>query len=206
MSLLGSQVFANPGQPLWAPYGSGGSTGPTGPAGPTGTIGPTGPTGGGGGSSVLSQTLQYTVPASTDGATGAQSVGVFLTRPLNEGIPALDGSGNSTVISGLGVNLSTYDITVPSGTYVFNGYACETMTSGQMILQFRSPGSNVITGPTVGADNRTYACPVQGSFDGPAVFNIKTYGEVSIGDGRDWGTGNTLGPSTFVALTLNKIA
>ena len=202
MSLLGSQVFANPSTPLWA-SASGGGGGPTGPTGP---IGPTGPSGGGTGTSILSQTLQYTVPASNDGATGPQSTGVFLTRPLNEGIPALDGSGNSTVISGLGVNLSTYDITCPTGTYQFSGYACETMTSGQMILQFSSPGSNAITGPTVGADNRTYACPVQGSFNGPATFQIQTYGEQSIGDGRDWGTGNVIGPSTFVALTLTKIA
>ena len=180
MSLLGSQVFANPTTPLWAAAGSGG-----------------------GGSQVLSQTFTYTVPTSTDGG-GPKATSAFLVRNLTGGIPALDGSGNSSVIPGLNLNLSNYTITAPAGTYVFNGYACETMISGQARLNFG--GSNQIVGPTVGTDNRTYACPVQGSFVGPATFTLESYGEVSIGDARDWGTGNAISPSTFAALTLTKIA
>ena len=48
MSLLGSQVYANPSQPIWQPFGTGGGgggTGPTGPTGPTGATGTTGSTG-----------------------------------------------------------------------------------------------------------------------------------------------------------------
>lgn len=45
MSLLGSQVYANPARPLWISVDSSGVIGPTGPAGPTGGTGPTGPTG-----------------------------------------------------------------------------------------------------------------------------------------------------------------
>lgn len=47
MSLLGTQVYANPATPIWQPFGTGGggATGPTGPVGPTGPAGPTGPSG-----------------------------------------------------------------------------------------------------------------------------------------------------------------
>lgn len=45
MSLLGTQVYANPSQPIWQPFGTGGGGGGTGPTGPTGATGPTGPAG-----------------------------------------------------------------------------------------------------------------------------------------------------------------
>lgn len=202
MSLLVNQSYANPSRPLWASVdASGGGVGPTGPAGPTGPTGATGPTGGGG--NVLSQTLLFQTPSNGGGPAFTFS---WTDRPFNTGSPALDLSGNSTVISGLSLNLSNSEITVPTGTYVYSGFASTTMTVAQARLAFITPSRTTVPGATTGTDDRTFPCPFQGTLTGPAVFTVQTNGQVSRGNDEDFGINGGFGDNIFAAITLTKIA
>lgn len=96
MSLLGSQVYANPSTPIWLSAGTPLPPGPTGPIGPTGPpmgdTGPTGPTG-------------FTGYTGVAGGTFAPSYASFYStaiQPLT--------TGAETVVSYNGTFISTPDI------------------------------------------------------------------------------------------------
>jgi hypothetical protein len=181
MSLLGSQVYANPTTPLWASAGSGG------------------------GSSVLSQTLLFYTASLTNGG-GPASTSNWTDRPLNAGVPALDGSGNSLVISGLSLNLSNSQVTLPAGTFTYNGGASLDMIVGQAQINVISPTASVQPGLISSADARTFVCPYQGTLTGPCVFTIQTQGQVTTSSDRDLGTAGGFGSNVFCSIQLNKIA
>ena len=205
MSLLANQSYANPSRPLWAPFGSsgGGSTGPTGPSGSTGATGATGPSGGGGGS-VRSQTLLFQVGSLVNGG-GPATPFDWTDRPLNLGNPALDGSGNSQVISGMSLNLSNSQITLPSGTYTYSGTASLDMTVGQACVNILSPSTSKQYGCVSSTDSRTFVCPFQGSLTGPCVFTVQTNGQTTFGTDRDLGTAAGFDSNVYCAITVNKI-
>jgi hypothetical protein len=88
MPLVPNLAYANPGQSVWAAFGSGGGGGGTGPIGPTGPVGATGaqgaqgaqgitgsqgPTGSAGGTGPLGATGPAG-PTGADGATGPQGI------------------------------------------------------------------------------------------------------------------------------------
>jgi len=181
MSLLGTQVYGNPSTPLWASAGSGG------------------------GSSVLSQTLKFQVASLTNGG-GPASTSSWTDRPLNLGVPALDGSGNSTVISGMSLNLSNSQVTLPAGTFTYVGGASLDMIVGQAQINIISPTASTQPGCISSADARTFVCPFQGTLTGPCVFTIQTQGQVTTSTNRDLGTAAGFGPEVYCAITINKIA
>jgi len=150
MSLLPVQAYANLSTPLWASADISGGAGPTGPTGPAGTgaTGPTGPAGAGG--SFVTQIFQYEVPSGSNGGT-APGTGTFYARPFNTGYPALDPSGNSTVIAGLSLDTpSTSTIfTFPAGTFAISGELGGLMTVEKARL-YDSAGSNVLASRHIG--------------------------------------------------------
>lgn len=204
MSLLGTQVFANPTTPIWAAVGTGGgATGPTGPAGSTGATGPAGPTGGGGGTIAI-QTLTYQVPLLSNGG-GPVTGSLWYTRPLNTGSPALSGS-NSTTISGMSLNLSNAEITLPSGSFYVNGSVGGEMIVNQGRIYVSSgPGAPYyILGTVEGADSRTSYSVIQGAIVGPAVCEVQFAGLVSNGDDRDWGSRGDFDSNVYTTFSFTK--
>lgn len=182
MSAVPKISYANQFQPLFQPYGTGsGSTGPTGPA--STVTGPTGPANSG---DLPSQVLQYAVPSGTPGGA-APGANAYYTRPINQGVPALTGGGDSTVITGL--NLTADQITLPAGTYAIQGSVVGLMTTIKSRLFDVTNNTVVALGLAVGADGRnnestfyteiTIAAPTlfEVQFCGAQNFGLQDYGQ-----------------------------
>lgn len=113
------------------PAGDAGRTGPQGPQGvpgPRGTTGPQGETGPNGAQGLLgfpnpSVPVKVQVFTSTTTTNNADGNDVQISCVVNAAYPPLNGSGQSTTISGMSCNTSeTSDqITVPAGTYLVEG-------------------------------------------------------------------------------------
>lgn len=121
MSLLGTQVFANPSTPCWVPAGGGGG----GPTGPTGSIGPTGPAGGGGGGSGLVSQQDFAVPMTayvlaTSGTPAAIFPSTISVTPttdklvVNAMICLAEGGGGGDIVT-----FGIADATSPSSPLLF---------------------------------------------------------------------------------------
>lgn len=206
MSALQKQTYASQFRPLFQPFGTGsGSTGPTGPSGPTGptsgSTGPTGPSGPTGPVSTItgptgpqgatgdlpSQILQYALPSGTPGGAASSAL-VYLTRPINEGVPALTGGGNSTVISGM--NLTANQFTLPAGTYAISGAVCGLMTVIKSRLYDVTNSQVVALGLSVGCETRNGFSPFYAEFTitTPTVYEVQFCGADNFGaNPQCWG-------------------
>lgn len=205
MSLLPVQAYANANTPLWASADISGG-GPTGPTGPAGATGATGPAGAGG--SFVTQIFQYEVPSGSNGGT-APGTGTFYARPFNTGYPALDITGNSSVIAGLSLDVGTTStiFTFPAGTFAISGELGGLMTVEKARL-YDSASSNVLAlGTSVGDDNRTnYSSfyTIQ-TFASPTTVEAQFAGFSSVGT-QDWGQGTGFGDNeVFSRLVVTRL-
>jgi hypothetical protein len=210
MSALSRQSLANETQSLWEPFGAGGggSTGPTGPTGSTGPTGPTGPAGKGGGIPPT-QIITYQVPSGTQGGA-APSGGVFHPRPLNTGIPALDGTGNSPVIAGLSLDvLSTSTIiTFPVGTYHIRADVGGVMLLIQARLWDVVGAKTLALGMTAGDDGRTTYSTIEQdlTFAAPTDVQVQFYGDQAVNI-DDWGQPSSTGEDeVYVRVVITQLA
>ena len=163
MSALIRQSHANNDLPLWASV--------------SGTV-----TG-----DLPSQILQYALPSGTPGGPASSPL-VYLTRPINQGVPALDISGNSVVIPGM--NLTSNQITLPAGTYAVSGSVCGLMTVIKSRFFDVTNNQVVALGLSVGAESRNGVSPFYAEFTitGPTVYEVQFCGAQNFGaNPQCWG-------------------
>lgn len=201
MSAIPKISYASQFQPLFQPYGTGsGSTGPTGPFGPTGAIGPTGSSASG---DLPSQILEYALPSGTPGGA-APGAGAYYTRPINQGVPALTGGGDSTVIPGM--NLTADQITLPPGTYTISGAVCGLMTVIKSRFYDVTNSQVVALGLSVGADGRNNVSPFYAEFTiaVPTVYEVQFCGAQAFGP-QDYGQDCNFGDDEiYLQLLITK--
>jgi hypothetical protein len=154
-----------------------------------------------GGSSILTQQFEYRLPAGTPGGNAGAS-GVWETRPLNGGIPTLSGGGGSSVISGMSLNLGTYQITVPAGTYLVYGSVGGLMITEQARLYSTT---QVLLGTSVGNDSRTAYSTFTGTVTGPDLFDVQFLGFANVGP-QDWGQATGYDDEIYAQVQFTKIA
>jgi hypothetical protein len=151
-----------------------------------------------------SQVFQYRVPVGTPG--GAATVPLtFETRPINTGVPALSGGTNSTTITGMNLNLGTYEITVPAGTYDVWGSVGGVMTTEQGRLFSTASSTELLLGTSVGEDNRTAHSIFQGRLTGPDTVVVQ-FGGFTVGGIIDWGQASGLGDEIYLTVKFTKLA
>ena len=180
MSALIRQSHSNNQQPLWASV--------------NGTV-----TG-----DLPSQILEYSVPSGTAGGTAPGAL-VYYQRPINQGVPALDISGNSIAIAGM--NLSNNLITLPAGTYSVQGSVCGLMTVIKSRFFDVTNNQVVASGLSVGADGRNNVSPFYAEFTitGPTVYEVQFCGAQAFGN-QDWGQACNFGDDEiYLQLLITKL-
>lgn len=150
------------------------------------------------------QVFEYRVPVGTPGGAAALPL-TFETRPINIGVPALSGGTNSTTIAGLNLNLGTYEITVPAGTYDVWGAVGGVMITEQGRLWSSLSSTELLLGTSVGEDNRTAYSVFQGRITGPDVVTVE-FGGFQAGGIIDWGQASGLGDEVYLTLRFTKLA
>ena len=108
-----------------------------------------------------SQIFQYALPSGTPGGAAAQAQ-VYLTRPINEGIPALDMSGYSQTIPGC--RLDNDLITLAPGTYSVSCSVVGLMTLQKARLYDTTNNVVLAIGMSVGAETRNNESSVSAEF------------------------------------------
>lgn len=98
-----------------------------------------------------SQIFQYAVPSGTPGGAAANPQ-VYLQRPINVGIPALDVNGYSIAIPGC--RLLNNQITLPAGTYSISCSVVGLMTTQKARLYDVTNNEVIAIGLSVGAETR----------------------------------------------------
>jgi len=108
----------------------------------------------------------------------------------------------------MSVNLSNYQITLPSGTFYVNGSVGGEMivNQGQLYVSSGTGSPYSIYGTVEGADSRTSYSVIQGNVIGPAVCEVQFAGLVSNGDDRDWGSAGGFTSNVYLTTTFTKIA
>jgi hypothetical protein len=150
------------------------------------------------------QVFEYRVPVGTNGGAASASL-TFETRPINTGVPALSGGTNSTTIAGMNLNLGTYEITVPAGTYDVWGTVGGLMITEQGRLWSTTSSTELLLGTSVGEDNRTAYSVFQGRITGPDTVAVQFGGFVNTGP-QDWGQGSGLGDEIYLSVKFTKLA
>ena len=148
------------------------------------------------------QVFEYRTGPGVDGGSGAPAQ-TFNTRPINTAFPPLSGN-NSTTITGMSLNPSTFQITVPSGIYDVTGYVGGLMT----IEQARLLGNSgvVLLGSTVGEDNRNAFSQLQGRISGPDNLFVQFAG-LTRGSAQDWGQSAGFPTSeVYLSISFTKLA
>jgi hypothetical protein len=179
MSALQRQTYANTGQPLFQPYG----------------VLPSG--------NLPSQILEYALPSGTAGGAAPGAL-AYYQRPINQGIPALTGGGNSTAIPGM--NLTTNQITLAPGTYAIQGSVVGLMTTIKSRFFDVTNNQVVAIGLAVGADGRNNVSPFYAEFTitVPTVYEVQFCGAQAFG-AQDWGQACNFGDDeVYLQLLITK--
>jgi hypothetical protein len=159
MSALIRQAYANNNQPLFTPFGFG---------------------------NLPSQIFQYALPSGTAG--GAATQGVYQTRPINQGLPALDPNGYSTQIEG--VRLNNNLITLPPGTYFVSASVVGLMQTQKARLYDTTNNQVIAIGLSVGAETRNNESSVGAEFSvvSPIQLAVQFWGSNDFGGNTQcWG-------------------
>lgn len=132
-----------------------------------------------------SQIFQYALPSGTNGGQ-APGITAYYTRPINQGIPALDVNGFSIAIPGC--SLSNNQITLPAGTYLINASVVGIMLTQKARIFDITNNVTLAIGLSVGAETRnsesSVACEV--TFVEPTVIAIQFWGNATYNN-QDWG-------------------
>lgn len=149
------------------------------------------------------QVFEYRLPAGTPG--GAAPGGTtFYTRPINNGLPALTGGTTSTTITGMSLNVGTYEITVPAGVYDVFGYVGGLMITEQGRLYSTTSSAELLMGCAVGNDDRTAYSMFQGRITGPDVVVVQFAGFSAAG-AQDWGQASGFGDEIFLSVKFTRM-
>jgi len=158
------------------------------------------------GGDLPSQILQYALPSGTPGGAASSAL-VYLQRPINEGVPALDINGNSIVIPGM--NLSNNMFTLPPGTYAINGSVCGLMTVIKSRLFDVTNNQVVAIGLSVGAESRNGVSPFYAEFTitTSTVYEVQFCGAQNFGANvQCWGQACGFGDDEiYLQLLITKL-
>ena len=178
MSALQRQTYANASQPLFQPFGL---------------------------SDFPSQIFEYSVASGTPGGA-ASSAQQYLTRPINQGQPALDVNGYSTTIPG--VRLNNNLITLPPGTYAVSCSVVGLMTTQKARLYDTTNNVVLAIGMSVGAETRNNESSVSAEFSvvSPIQMAVQFWGfDNFAGNTNCWGQPVGAGDNeVYLQLYLTK--
>jgi len=139
-----------------------------------------------------SQIFQYALPSGTPGGAATQQV--YQTRPINEGIPALDVNGYSISIQGC--RLLNNQIILPAGTYSISCSVVGLMTTQKARILDVTNNVVLAIGLSVGAESRNNESSVmcEASFVEPTTIAIQFWGLQDFGgNAQCWGQPVTAG-------------
>jgi hypothetical protein len=142
--------------------------------------------------------------ASGTAGGAAPGANTFANRPINIGIPALSANA-STTIAGMSLNPSTYEITIPAGTFDVWGYAGGLMVVQQARLWSTTASAVRCLGCSVGNDDRTSYSHFQGRVTGPDVLTVQFSGLGPIGV-QDWGQPSSQGTECYLSVKFTRVA
>ena len=160
MSLLITESYANSTTPLWAPASIG---------------------------NLPSQVFQYALPSGTPGGVAPNPL-VYYTRPINQGIPALDVDGYSIGIPGC--RLLNNEIILPPGTYFITANVVGLMLTQKARIFDVTNNVVLAIGMSVGAETRnnesSVSCEV--TFTETTTIAIQFCGSDNFGgNAQCWG-------------------
>ena len=150
-----------------------------------------------------SQVFEYQVPSLTNGGA-APAANTFYNRPINIGVPALSANA-STTIAGMSLNPSTYEITIPAGTFDVWGYVGGLMVVEQGRLWSTTASAVRCVGCSVGNDDRTAYSHFQGRVTGPDVLTVQFSGLFAVGT-QDWGQPSGQGTECYLSVKFTRVA
>jgi hypothetical protein len=150
-----------------------------------------------------SQVFEFRALQGTNGGT-ATGVNTWITRPINTGVPALVANA-STTISGMSLNPTTFEITVPAGVFDVWGYVGGIMNTQQGRLWSSTSALTLCLGCSAGANIRNAYSHFQGRITGPDTVVVQFNGLTSAGT-QDWGQASGLGMEVYLSVKFTRVA